>query len=262
MGLGGPVLAGRKACTDKLQQVELSKKNHKARLSAVLNLACLALLCAMAVTGTCEPPDNATAIRKIDAAVKWRIDHIAEYTDTETYKVFRGKDETNPVAQMKVKTTYRPEMGKSYQILSESGSGIILKFLLHPLLENEKEINDPAKVSSAWIVSANYDMQLKPGGPVEQDGRECWVLSIVPHHKAPNLIEGTLWVDAKDFTVVRLEGVTSKSPSFWASPAHVMRQYAEMDGFSQATHAWAESKSLFGTAVITIDYEGYQIQTR
>ncbi len=231
-------------------------------MGAVSNLILPALLIATARMATGQQPDNATAIRKIDAAVKWRVDHIAEYTDTEIYKVFRGKDETHPVAEMKVKTTYRPETGKNYQILSESGSGILLKFLLHPLLENEKEINDPAKVSASWIVSANYDMQLKPGGPVQQDGRECWVLSIVPHHKAPNLINGTLWVDTKDFTVVRLEGETSKSPSFWASAAQVMRQYADIDGFSQATHARAESSSLFGKAVVTIDYEGYQIQSK
>ncbi len=228
-------------------------------LNVAIAFFCLAL---GQTTAGGQQIDNATAVRKIDAAVKWRVDHIAEYSDTEIYKVFRGKDDKDPVAEMKVKTTYRPEAGKSYQILSESGSGILLKFLLHPLLENEKEINDPAKVSTAWIVSANYDMQLKPGGPVQQDGHECWVLSIAPHHKAPNLIDGTLWVDTKDFTVVRLEGETSKSPSFWASPAHAMRQYAEIDGFSQATQARAESKSLFGKVVITIEYKGYQIQSR
>lgn len=231
-------------------------------MKAVLYLACLALLCATARTGTSQPPDYATVIRHIDAAVKWRVDHIAGYTDTEIYKVFRAKDEIHPIAEMKVMTTYRPESGKSYRILSESGSSILLKLLLHPLLDNEKQINDPAKVSASWIVSANYDMQLKPGGPVQQDGRECWVLSIAPHRKAPNLIQGTLWVDARDFTIVRIEGVSTKSASIWASPAHVMRQYAMIDGFSQATHARAESNSLFGKAVVTIDYEGYQIESR
>jgi hypothetical protein len=206
--------------------------------------------------------DNATAIHNIDAAVKWRIDHIAGYTDTEHYKVFRGKDEKHPLAEMVVKTTYRPDSGKNYEVLSHSGSGILYKFLLLPMLDQEKDINNPGKVGQSYFVSANYDMQLKPGGPVQLDGRECWVLAVEPLRKAPNLIGGTLWVDAKDFTIVRLEGVTSKSPSMWSSPAQVMRQYARIDGFAQATHARGESDSVFGKAVITIDYEGYQIQSR
>ena len=206
--------------------------------------------------------DNATAIRNIDAAVKARIDHIAGYTDTEHYKVFRGKDETNPVAEMVVKTTYRAGSGKNYQVLKHSGSGVLYKFLLQPMLASETDINNPAKVGASLIVSANYDMQLKPGGPVQQDGRTCWALAIVPRRKAPNLIEGTLWVDAADFTIARLEGVTSKSPSIWSEPARVMRQYVKVDGFPEAIHARGESDSFFGKAVITIDYEGYQIQSR
>ncbi len=206
--------------------------------------------------------DNATAVQKIDAAVKARIDHLAGYTDTEHYKVFRGSDETHPVAAMEVKTTYRPESGKHYQVLSHSGSGILYKFLLQPLLETESEINNPQKVSSALMTSANYEMQLKPGGPVQQDGKTCWMVAINPRRKAPNLIQGTLWVDADDFTIVHIEGVSTKSPSFWASAAHVMRKYTKIDGFPEATHARAESDSFFGKAVITIDYEGYQIQSR
>lgn len=222
-------------------------------------MACIALL---SITGHAQQVDNAIAVRNVDAAVKARIDHLAGYTDTETYKVFRGIDETNPVAVMTVKTTYRHDSGKNYDVLSRGGSSILYRFLLRPLLDAEKDINNPAKVNASLIVSANYDMQLKPGGPVQQDGRECWALAINPRKKAPNLIQGTLWVDAKDFTIVRLEGVTSKSPSFWASPAHVMRQYVKVDGFPEAIHARAESDSFFGKAVVTINYEGYQIQSR
>ena len=207
--------------------------------------------------------DESEIIRGVDAAVKTRVDGIAGYTDTEHYKVFRGKDETHPVAEMVVKTTYRPDSGKSYEILSENGSAIISKFLLKPLLDNEKAINEPGKVAASWIVSANYDMKLKSGSPVVQDGRECWALAIKPRREAPNLIDGTLWVDVKNFKIVRLEGQASKSPSFWSGPAHVSRQYADIGGFAEATHARAESSGfMVGRTVLTIDYEDYQIQSR
>jgi hypothetical protein len=88
------------------------------------------------------------------------------------------------------------------------------------------------------------------------------VLAISPWHKAPNLIEGTIWVDAKDGSIVRLEGITSESPSIFTGPSHLMRQYVNANGFAMATHARAVSDSfLLGRTVITIDYQNYQIQT-
>ena len=235
-------------------------KSVKFRILGVaFSLACIPLSSA---TSHAQQIDNATAIGNIDAAVKWRVDHVAGYTDTEHYKIFRSGDEKNSSAEMVVKTTYRPESGKQYQVQSHSGSSLIYKFLLQPMLESEHDLNLPGKVGASFLTSANYNMQLKQSAPVQQDGRLCWAVAISPRRKASNLIDGTIWVDTKDFTIVRIEGVTSKSASFLASPARVMRQYMSISGFAQATHARAESESLFGKVVVTIDYEGYQIQSR
>lgn len=252
------------ADTAKLPLVRYLKLDNAFVISAIFVLIANSSV-AVAVQNpgaTVQQIDNATVIQNIDAAVKWRVDHIAGYTDTETYKVFRGGDEKNPTAEMIVRTTYRPESGKDYQVLSHSGSSLIYKLLLQPMLDSEHAINLPSKVGASYLTSANYEMQLKPGGPVQQDGRQCWAVAVSPRRKAPNLIIGTIWVDVKDFTIVRLEGVTSKSASFVASPARVMRQYTGISGFAQATHARAESDSFFGKVVVTVDYEGYQIQTR
>ena len=45
--------------------------------------------------------------------------------------VFRNRDEVHPVAEMTVKTTYKRETGKNYEILSESGSSLIRNLVLH-----------------------------------------------------------------------------------------------------------------------------------
>jgi hypothetical protein len=77
------------------------------------------------------------------------------------------------------------------------------------------------------------------------------------------MIEGTLWVDAKDGSIVRLEGTTSQNPSIFTGPAHVMRQYVNVNGFGMATQARAMSDSfLLGRTTVTIDYRDYQIQLR
>jgi hypothetical protein len=206
--------------------------------------------------------DQATAIQHVDAAVLARVHKIAGYTVTEHYAVYHGTDETHPVAEMTVKTSYRPETGKSYQILSQSGSALVRKLGLDTLLENERTINLPGNVEHSWITSANYEMTLKPGTQM-LDGRLCLVFAIHPKRKAPNLLVGTIWVDAKDSTIVRLEGVASKAPSVFAGLTHMRRDYASVDGFSMATHAWAESSTfLYGRTVVTIDYTDYRIEVK
>ena len=206
--------------------------------------------------------DQAAVIRGVDAAVLARVNRIAGYTVTEHYAVFRGDDETHSVADMTVKTTYRRETGKSYEVVSQGGSAIIRRLGLDPILDSERDINRPENVEFSWITSENYEMTLKPGIQM-QDGRECLVLSINPRRKAPNLIVGTLWVDAKDYTIAKLEGVASKSPSVFAGETHMMRQYANIEGFPMALHARAESKSaLFGRTVVLIDYTDYRLRVK
>lgn len=206
--------------------------------------------------------DQAAVIRGIDAAAHARVNTIAGYTVTEHYAVYRGSDETHSVADMTVKTSYRPETGKNYTVISEGGSTLIRRLGLDPLLDREREINLPANVSHAWITSDNYNMKLKPG--IQQiNDRKCFELSINPKRKATNLIIGSAWVDAKDFTIVRLQGIASKSPSIFAGTTHMQRDYTKIDGFSMATHARAESSTfVYGRTVVIIDYSGYQIERR
>lgn len=200
-------------------------------------------------------------VRGIDAAVRARFEGIAAYTVTEHYVVYRGKDETHPAAEMTVKTTYRKESGKSYTMVSESGSGIIRKFGLEPLLEGEKRVNAPGNREAFWFTSANYDMKLKSGATERVNGVDCFRVSIVPKQKAPNLIIGTLWVDAKDYAILRIEGTGSKSASIWTGPAQVTRDYARLSGYTEAAHAKAVSESsLFGQTLVTIDYTDYKME--
>jgi hypothetical protein len=221
-------------------------------------LACLEIVAVPA-----QQLDANSVIQRVDAAVKARVDHVAAYTVTEHYAVYRGKDETHPVAEMTVKTEYKAETGKSYTILSQSGSEFLQNHVLGTLLDHEKEINLPGNRERSWFTSANYEMKLKSGAVERIDERDCLALAIMPKQKAPNLIEGTLWVDAKSGSIVRLEGNATQSPSILTGPAHVMRHYADMNGYSMATNARAVSDSfLLGRTIVTIDYRDYQMQLR
>jgi hypothetical protein len=234
------------------------------RLRAARTLAAL-VLSSIALTGVAraQPADAAAIIRDLDAANQSRFENVLSFTDIEHYSVFRGADQMDPAAQMTVKVTYKKGVGKTYEILSQSGSGLVIKYGLRPLLENERAINDPEKVSQSWFTSANYEMTLKPGVSQVIDDRTCLALAIKPRRKAPHMIEGTLWVDARDHTLVQVEGIASKSPSAFAGTTHMMRRYTNKQGYAMATQARAESISLlFGRTVVTIDYSNYQFELR
>ena len=236
------------------------------RVSSRVWLRVVGLLWAAAVAANagrlCAGQDGAEILAKIDAMTQARYAHVAGFSDTEQYAVYRGADQTHAAAEMTVRVTYRKGVGKSYDVLSQSGSGLILHFGLKPLLDNEKEINDPAKVAESWLTTANYVMHLKPGQTRVLEGRTCVAVAIKPKRKAPNLIDGKVWVDPANGAILEVDGVASKAPSIFAGTTTLTRVYAMMDGYAQATHARGESSGLFGKTVVTIDYSDYRIEVR
>ena len=168
----------------------------------------------------------------------------------------------HPVAEMTVKTIYRKETGKSYTILSQSGSEIIRSIVLGTILDNEKHINLPGIREGSWFTSANYEMKLKPGGIQRLDGRDCLALAITPRRKAPNHDRRNP-VGGRQR---RLDCPASREPhpkSFHlhrarADDAPVRKRERLCHGHSRPGR-FQTAFSLAST-VVTIDYRDYQIQ--
>ncbi len=220
----------------------------------------LAGLCTISIPVISQEPDGTAIIRGVDAAVKARIDNVSSYSDTEHYAVFRSHDENHPAAEMTVKTVYRKGQGKNFTVLSESGSAFLRREILGSVLDNEKRLSQPGTVETALINSQNYDMKLDPAATQQIDGRDCLAISLSPRRNSPYLFKGKLWVDAKDFSIVQLQGTASKSPMLLTSAAEVSRQYSKVNGFPMATHAKAVSNSgLLGQTIVKIDYKDYEV---
>lgn len=206
-----------------------------------------------------QQPGAEAIVRGIDASAAARESNLIGYTVIEHYTVFRDHDEQHAAAAMTVKATYRKDVGKAYQILSESGSQLLRSQLLERMLDSEKAVTKPAVRAGALIDSGNYRMTWMGGAEV--DGRRCFLLQLVPKRSSPYLFKGRIWVDGRDESIVRLEGITAKSPTVFAAPTHVTRQYARVDGFPMATHATASTSIwLIGPTTIQIDYSDYAIQ--
>lgn len=203
---------------------------------------------------------NSTAVLKaIDGSVARREASLAGYTAIEHYAVYHGGDDAHPVAEMTVKTTYRAESGKSYQILSESGSPLLRKAVLERTLEDERNLTKPSERVRALIDTSNYKMNVASTTSLE--GRPCIVLRITPRRSASYLFAGQIWVDARDGSIVQLKGTTAKPVSILAGPTQVDRRYTLIDGYPMATRATAStSVALVGQIRMVIDYSDYHLQ--
>jgi hypothetical protein len=220
----------------------------------------LAVLAGTAAVGAAQ--DAAGVLEKIDAAAQSRFAHVQGFSDTEHYAVYRGADQAHPAAEMTVRVTFRKGAGKNYKVLSQSGSALIQRLGLKPLIENEQEINDPAKVEQSWFTTANFEMQVKPGETRTLEGRACVGVAINARRKAPNMIDGMLWVDPQDGEILEVEGIASKRPSALAGTTKMMRLYRVMEGYAMATHARAESRGWLGRTVVTVDYSDYTFEMK
>jgi hypothetical protein len=220
-------------------------------------------MCASGMCAAAQSLDSASAVQRIDAQIRARFENVLSFTVTEDYRVFRNHDEAHPVAEMTVKAVYQKETGKSYTILSQSGSAILRKYVLAPLLDNEKRVNLPSIRETAWFTSDNYELKLKSDQTERLDGHDCLVLAMTPRRKASNMLAGTMWVDASDYTMVQVQGMASKDPSVLTGPTEMMRQYTKVAGYAQAANSRAVSNSpIFGQTVVTIDYQDYHVQLR
>jgi hypothetical protein len=111
---------------------------------SILSLVVLLLFASRATLPLwAQQVDGAALIHQIDTAALARINHVLSYTVMEHYSLYRDGDESHSAAEMTVKTLYRKDVGKSYTVLSQTGSSLLQKFVLAPLLDNEKNINQP-----------------------------------------------------------------------------------------------------------------------
>ncbi len=238
------------------------------KFTVILAVFCVTVICPAIQSQTPAPtaiqPSNASRpsdqeiIQRIDAAVYQRFNAVTGYTVREQYALYRN-GAPEPSAQETIQTVYNRSTGKEYTAVAQSGSAIMRSAVIDHVLAGEKEVNLPANREAALITSRNYDLQPEPGA-VDKNGRQCIVVDLHPRHKSPHLFTGKAFVDATDFTVVRMEGAPSQSPSFFADETTVSRDYIKVNGYAMATHAEAHSHSLlFGNTLLTIDYSNYQM---
>ncbi len=161
-------------------------------------------------------------------------------------------------AALQVEASYSAPDHKDFKIISESGSTILINHVLLKLLSSEQEAQEEQNRKELEISPKNYYFTL--AGTEHTPQGDFYVLSVSPKGKSKYLYRGKLWVDAKDFAVVRMQGEPAKNPSVWVSHTEIEYQWAKIDGFWLPSHNASKTDvRMGGRAVLTIDYSDYQI---
>jgi len=183
---------------------------------------------------------------------------LQQFEGKRTYRMqYRGFPSDRD-AEMVVKVTFRAPNSKEFAVLSQSGSKFVIDHVFKKLLEGEQEALQGENRHDTALTRQNYDFEMA-GYETTPDCRQ-YVLRLLPKTKNKFLYRGKIWVDAKDFAVVRIEGEPGKNPSIWIKKTGIAHRYVKVDGFWLPAENHTESFiRLGGKATLSIEYQDYKI---
>ena len=222
---------------------------------AFLTLAIVFSLATIASTQTGDPlPSAQNVVAKMMQFDAQRQSELTGYSATRRYVAVNKTRR----AEMTVHVECAKDGVKQFTIVSEEGSSSIRKHVFHKLLSEETEASRRGTRNNTRLIPANYDFQVV--GQERLETGPAYVLTVLP--KTPNkyLISGKIWVDANDYSIVRIEGQPARNPSFWVHGVHFVHTYQKVAQFWFASSTDTTSDiRIFGGSELTIENVDYKL---
>ena len=183
---------------------------------------------------------------------------LRQFNGTRIYRMRYTGFPSDREAEMVVQVTYRAPDSKTFKVVSQSGSKFIQDRVFKKLLEGEQEASNEENRRNTALSAENYEFT-SAGYETTPEGPQ-YVLNLLPRTKNKFLYRGKIWVDAKDFAVVRIEGEPARNPSFWIKKTEVKHRYVKVNDFWLPAENHTESIiRLGGRAILSIEYKDYKI---
>lgn len=243
-------------------------------MRAPLRIACAAIfLCASVLIALAADPEPATVpcgaglsltadqiAQRLAAKNAERAQHLRGFESERHYELEYTGFPSARSASMSVNATYRAPGTKQFTVIAESGSKLILTRVLHRLLESEQESSsDESHRQATALTTANYRFALR--GCDVSAGRDAYVMNVEPLRDNKFLYRGTIWIDAVDFAVVRIDAEPAKNPSIWTKRSQIHHQYQKFGEFYlPSSNETVTEVRLGGRSVLRIRYENYKVQ--
>jgi outer membrane lipoprotein-sorting protein len=222
---------------------------------AVFALAIMLSVTTIASAQTGTPiPSAEDVVAKMTQFDVQRQSQLTGYTAVRHYVVVNNSRR----AEMLVHVDCAGDGAKRFSILSEEGSGSIRKHVFQRLLSEEAEASRHGTRNSTRLTPANYDFRF--AGQEKLGAGLAYVLVVSPKTANKYLIDGKIWVDANDYSIVRIEGQPARNPSFWVRSVHFVHTYQKVGNFWFASSTDTRSQiRIFGDSELTIENVDYKL---
>jgi outer membrane lipoprotein-sorting protein len=215
------------------------------------------------VAGVCAAAQDRPAslsaneiMRRVATANALRTARLRSYSSTRLYEVDYKGFGGDRHAKMSVNVTYQAGH-KSFSVVSEEGSKLLLNRVIRKALESEEEAGSEEMRRRSALTEENYTFEFVTTESI--DGSWFYVLQARPKRKDKYLYDGKVWIDATDFAIARIESQPAKNPSFWVTGASIKHSNRSVQGIWLPAKTESTSKVRFGGhAVLTIDYGKYE----
>jgi len=220
--------------------------------------SCLWLV-ATASASDAPAPSGLTAeeiIARMEERFRRQIQTLESYQDQRRYSVQHRLlgNSTFWVVEEK----YVAPGEKQFQVLERGGSGAVQKRVFARLLEVEQETARAAVRPQVDLSRENYNFTYQGFDA----GENAYKFQAIPRGSNDYLLRGTIWVNAEDFAVQRIEGEPAKSHSILIKRVHFVHEFARFGDVWFPVHHRSETElRLFGTATLEINYFDYHWQT-
>jgi hypothetical protein len=235
----------------------------------ILTLLLCPFLCGIA-RGQAGPPDHRPpdansgqlkaeqVVEKLVRMNLLRAQALEAYESTRVYRLEYKGFPGGRQAEMVVNMKYRAPGTKEFEIVSQTGSKMLIDRVFKKLMDGEKDAFEGDNQKRIAMNQENYEFALAGYEPGQRGG--SYVLAVKPRTKNKYLFQGKIWVDDEQFAIVRMEGEPAKNPSFWIKGTEIETRYTNVNDFWLPAHNHSvTSVRLGGHADFTIEYKDYRV---
>jgi hypothetical protein len=189
---------------------------------------------------------------------QWQDNNLMEFRSQRKFYAKNVRFKTD--STMYVETVFRRPDQITSTVTRHEGSSLIRSRVFDKILEAEAETQPKKNKQQVDIIPSNYNFALVA---TEQcGGRSCFRLKISPKQRSKYALDGEVWVDGEDYSIVRIHGTPAKKPSFWTLKTEIDRTYKKVDGIWLPERMDSSSDILIaGHSVLSIEYKYDSVQT-
>jgi hypothetical protein len=198
-------------------------------------------------------------VGRLTLANEHRASALQEYEGRRSYSLSYRGFPSNRDAEIEVVAHYSAPKGKSFEVISESGSKMMQSKVFAKLLESEREAAYAENQPQTALTPANYRFELLGTRASIYGG--CYRLRVEPRREDKFLYRGEICVNAADFAVETIDAEPAKNPSFWIKKTRIEHRYQKIGQFwLPAFNQTITNVRLGGTATLNILYSGYELR--